>query len=248
MKFLVLVSSIIFLLACTVFGELLVKRLGRNIGTTLILTCLGVLLSGSFLRVLRGFAERTSTPRPRLGSFWGLGVGLAFGLLASLLSGLAFSWALGHHVDYSQFSDNFGLKALGNIFPAAVEETAFRAGVVHFVSAFFSPSLGLAAGSVPFGVIHFFGMLFGNPATIQHALGVSVAGLLLSLLYLRFGITAAVGCHWLWNTLCGSWVKALELPKSGGVQIFEGAWTTIIVLSALSFALWKTSRPACFSR
>lgn len=244
MKFLVLVSPVIFLLVCTVFSELLVKRLGRNVGTALILACLGLLLSSSFLRVLQRFAERTSTPRPRLGTFRGLGIGLTFGLLASLLSGLAFSWASGHHVDYSQFSDNFGLKALGNIFPAAVEEAAFRAGVVHFASAFYSPSLGLAAGSVPFGVIHFFGILFGNPVTIQHALGVSVAGLLLSLLYLRFGLTAAVGCHWLWNTFCGSWVKALQLPKSGGVQTFEGAWTTIIVLSALSFVLWKTSRPA----
>lgn len=244
MKFLILASSVIFLLACTAFSGLLVKLLGRDIRTALILACIGLLLSGSFLKVLRWFAERTSTPRPKRGSSWGLGIGLTFGFLASLLSGLAFSWTSGHHVDFSQFSDNLGLKALGNIFPAVVEETAFRGGVVHFVSTLFSPSLGLAAGSIPFGVIHFFGVLFGNPVTIQHALGVSMAGLLLSLLYLRFGLASAFGCHWFWNTLCGSWVKALALPQSGGVQTFEGAWTTIIVLFALSFALWNTSRPA----
>jgi membrane protease YdiL (CAAX protease family) len=144
MKFLILASSVIFLLACTAFSGLLVKLLGRDIRTALILACIGLLLSGSFLKVLQWFAERTSTPRPKLGSSWGLGIGLTFGFLASLLSGLAFSWTSGHHVDFSQFPDNLGLKALGNIFPAVVEETAFRGGVVHFVSTLFSPSLSIA--------------------------------------------------------------------------------------------------------
>ncbi len=164
-------------------------------------------------------------------------MGLCFGLGASLGSGILFSWAKNQPIVFSRLSEGLFLHAVGNIFPAAVEETAFRGGIVHFTSAYLNPTWGLVAGSVPFGVLHFFGRLFGNPVTLQHALGVSVAGLLLSLLYMKFGLVSAFGCHWVWNSLCGQWVKAMSLPRPGGVQAFEGSRTTAVVLVSLSLLL-----------
>ena len=114
---------------------------------------------------------------------------------------------------------------------------------MHFASVYWGSMWGVAAGSIPFGLIHIFGMFFGNPVTLQQVVGVSIAGGLLSLLYLRFGLISAIGCHWMWNSLCTQWVKVLGIPKQGGVQYIEGAWTTSIILGILYLLLLFFSRP-----
>ena len=91
-------------------------------------------------------------------------------------------------------------------------------------------TVGLMSGSLPFGLIHLVGRLLGKPVGVLHVIGVTAAGLLLSLAYLRFGLMFAIGVHWIWNSLCGTWVSIFGLPKNGGVQMIEGAWTTVLVL------------------
>lgn len=242
MKFAAFAAQIVFLLLATVFSELLVKKMGVRLVTVLLLAGAGLGFSALFLNALHWFAGRTHIPNPVMGTVTGLAAGLCIGLVASVVAGHALSWVSSFSIDYSQFGNEIGMKLVANVFPATVEETTFRGGIVHFVSAYLSPSAGIAAGSVPFGLIHFFGRLFGHPVTLQHAVGVSVAGALLSLLYLRFGLTAAFGCHWIWNALCGQWVKALGIPKQGGVQLIEGAWTTTIVLAALFLLVWALTQ------
>jgi len=234
-RMLAIVSSIVFVLGSSVVGEILRKWLGTTLYSMFLISGSGCLFSILFLKCLGRLARQTSIPKPNFGTLRGLVIGLCFGLGASLCSGISFSLINHQPIIFSSFWDGAFYRFVGNVFPASVEETAFRGGVVHFVSAYLNTTWGVVVGSVPFGALHFFGRLFGNPVTFQHALGVSVAGLLLSLLYLRFGLVSAFGCHWVWNALCIQWVKAMSLPSHGGAQMFEGAWTTTAVLVCLSF-------------
>ena len=115
-------------------------------------------------------------------------------------------------------------------------------GGLHLMELFHGPTLAFKDVA-----LQLVGRLFGHPIDLAHVIGVSLGGLLLAVLYLRLGLWAAVSCHWLWNTLCSTWVDVLSLPKKGGVQLFEGAWTTSAVLAATSallvWDLYRRGRP-----
>jgi membrane protease YdiL (CAAX protease family) len=187
---------------------------------------LGLVFSAFYLRINTWFANKTLVHKTVHGSIKDFAIGLIVGLLASLMAGHALAFMFDHSIDYSAFQVDLALNLTANIFPATIEEVAFRGGLVHFASAYWGPLVGLGSGSVPFGLLHLFGAVFGHPVTFQHVIGVSMAGLLLSLLYLRFGLLSAISCHWIWNVLCSQWVTVLRIPKRGGVQYIEGAWTT----------------------
>ena len=105
-----------------------------------------------------------------------------------------------------------------------------RAGVVHILHGLHGPWAGMAGGSLPFGLLHIFGRLFGNPVGVSLVIGTTASGLLLSILYLRFGFWAAFGCHWMWNSLARAWVMYAGITSRDGIQQFEGAPETVIVL------------------
>lgn len=164
-------------------------------------------------------------------------IGTFLGLLVSLSSGILFHFTNDAAENYSAFSKGLGRAAIANVSPAFLEEAGFRGGLVNGLLQWGGTTAGMIGGSVPFGLAHLAGrlqVLGGQPVGLLEVIGTTLAGLLLTLIYLRYGLWAAIGCHWAWNTLCGGWIRFLGLPKPGGVQAFEGAWTTSLVLLAVS--------------
>jgi membrane protease YdiL (CAAX protease family) len=173
--------------------------------------------------------KKTGAPAIRSGGWKGALLGLLAGFGVSLASGMLFSMTHGVSIDFHQVS-HVSLRFAVSIPSSVLEETAFRGGVVHFVATYFGGAWGLMAGSVPFGLLHLLNLFFGIPVDFSQMMGLFAAGLLLSLVYLRLGLIAAVEVHWIWNSLNGLWVGALALPSGTGQMIFEGAWTTTAVL------------------
>lgn len=164
----------------------------------------------------------------------GIAIGAALSLLAALLFVLAqrpvmCTWRVFYALPY---------RMMANVFPAAVEEWGFRAGVVHSLARLSGTPAALVGGSVPFGLAHLLGRVFGQPSAPMHILAAAFAGLLFSAAYLRCGLLFAVGMHWSWNSLVRCWADLFELDSRGGVQAFEGAWTTaLLTLGAAAFYL-----------
>lgn len=169
-------------------------------------------------------------------------LGIFTGIAISIVCGLGFGWYYGYHIDTSQLN-YIHYSTLSNISPAVVEELVFRAGIVNLVAQVAGTFAGLAAGSVPFGVIHFISIFFGQIVTVSQVVGATVAGLMLSLVYLRWGLLAAIGIHWAWNSLSWMWVKGYGLGNDG-MSAFEGSWVTIIVLGLACAFLLRINRPA----
>jgi membrane protease YdiL (CAAX protease family) len=191
---------------------------------------------------LRWIAALRGTRPPVLGGSRGMVYGAAVGLAASLGSALLFyAWKrptlaspLAPVLRPSRVISNAGV--------AAIEEAGFRAGVVHIATAAWGQLAGLLAGSIPFGVLHLLGFIFGRPPSLTHVISVSAAGWLLSLLYLQFGLTSAFACHWVWNSLASNLARAFQLPRRTGVMMFEGAWTTVLVLVILCVVIHRLAR------
>jgi membrane protease YdiL (CAAX protease family) len=187
---------------------------------------------GLFLIVVavRWIANRLQIIPPDITVWHPVAIGLAVGLLLSITCGLLFrllhgeptTAALGAAIEPANF-----LRSMG---PALIEEASMRAGVVHLLNGLSGPWAGLAGGSLPFGLLHIFGRIFGNPVGIALVIGTTASGLLLSILYLRFGFWSAFGCHWIWNSLAGAWVRYAGITSRDGMQQFEGAPETVIVL------------------
>lgn len=237
MRIIAVLFPVLFIIGTAILSELIIKKLDSACLRGAFLSGTGLLLAWLLYLALAYFSRQLKVDTVRFGNVSGLAVGLAIGLCASFLSGVLYWKLYGNTLSVEKLSQGLFFRTISNVFPASIEEMGFRGGVVGLVTSFFGQVWGLAAGSFPFGVLHFVGRFFGNPVTIQHAMGVSVAGLLLSLLYLRFGLFAAFGCHWIWNSLCGQWVEALSIPKPGGVQAFEGAWSTTAVLTIIAIFL-----------
>ena len=212
----------------------------QAVGTSMLAVAVGTAVAtvgalGILIILKRGSDAPAHFPPPRVGTFGGLLMGLALGMTASAAAGFLVS--MGADV---QPIDGFWRaitpeRILGMVNPAVLEEAAMRGGVVHILDARFGYLAGLTGGSLPFGVLHLAGALFGQPVSFAHVIGTAAAGLFLSLIYLRWGLLGAMACHWIWNVLAGPWTVALGLEGRGGTIAFEGAWQTTVVLLALSF-------------
>jgi len=185
-------------------------------------------------------------------SLAGLGVGLGTGLILSVSCGLLFHHQYGTASAAPIAASLDPSRALRNIGPALLEEASMRAGVVYLLNGLNGAWAGLAGGSIPFGLLHLFGRLFGNPVDFAHVIGTTASGLLLSILYLRFGFWAAFGCHWVWNSLAVTWVRYAGVELPGGVQEFEGSVGTVLLLILACLCLmtfgdrgWLTRTPDC---
>ena len=173
---------------------------------------------------------------PLFGKIYFLFIGGGLGLLSSLLCGTLFFFV--HKPQISPFF-NVGhllLQILGNLFPAIVEEMGVRGGLVNVLSATVNNTVGILGGSLFFGFIHLVGRFFGNPVNLSHVLGYSIGGLLLTLIYMRYGLFCAVGWHCIWNALLNTWTKTFNLGF-GGTQNFETTWTTSLILCIISVPL-----------
>jgi uncharacterized protein len=226
---LIFVPSVI-MVVWSVLGEVLLKSVSDLYMKTLILAVTGILGGICLFLIIKFFSRKTNIGPTNIGSWSSLLFGCFAGLVISLTSGYLFYATKQPATDFTKYSNKIGPRFIGNVSPAIIEEIAFRGGVVHAVTSFWGKGLGLLSGSVPFGLIHLVGRLLGKPIGLWHVIGVTSAGLLLSIAYLRFGLLFVIGVHWIWNSLCGVWVSIFELPRNGGVQIIEGAWTTVLVL------------------
>lgn len=80
---------------------------------------------------------------------------------------------------------------------SAVEELIFRAGLLGLGERLVGFIPALVVSSVLFSLSHSFPMRIPWRATVN----ITLIGLLLGIIYWRFGIWAAVGVHWGWNGL-----------------------------------------------
>lgn len=239
------VLPIVVVLVSTIFIESVSKQLA-SVPTlrAVLVASTGVAFTVGFLSLNGTMSKLCLIPGPLIGGIRGIVAGLSIGLAASILSGFLFVTFSGTG-NWASFGTGLPLRLLGNVYPAGIEEAGFRAGIVHFLNHFFGQGTALAGGSLPFGIIHLFGRVFGNPVDFQHVVGASAAGLLLSALYLRFGFIAAFFCHWIWNSMARSWVNAAGGATPNGLQRFEGAWSTTLVLLLLAvplLVLWRAEQ------
>ncbi len=222
----------------SVFGEISLKAIENLYIKFSLLALGGVAVSYGLTLVIKYFSAKTHISQMNFGNWKALLIGCALGLVVSLLSGYLFHVTQNPDTDFGRLTEGIGPRFIGNISPAVIEEVVFRGGIVHSVTVLWGEGLGLASGSIPFGLIHLIGRLLGKPVGLWHVLGVTAAGLLLSVAYLKFGLLFAIGVHWIWNSLCGTWVTVFGLPKYNGVQMIEGAWTTVLVLLCFTVILF----------
>lgn len=182
------------------------------------------------LKMVSWLARYAGISQPRLGGLNASVVGLVVGLGVSLASGTLFQEVNQRSFDQQIFFQKLSLSMLIAVSPATVEEATFRYGVVHGTAVLAGPVWAGVAGSIPFAFGHLIDLAFGRTISAAQIWGIVLAGLLLSVLYLQFGLLAAIGCHWVWNSLASPWVYGLSLPVSSGISDFEGAWTTDFVL------------------
>ncbi len=202
----------------------------------------GIIFSIFLVKVVIKLFEKNKLQKPLIGNLRGFFIGLFVGITVSAFSGFLFQLVFSQSPDLSHFFSNYFNRLLGNITPAATEEIAFRFSLVHMISSLYNPAAAMLAGSVPFGLIHLIGRFFGQEVGPMHVIAVSLAGLLLSLVYLRYGLLAAIGCHLMWNSLSIQWVEAYALDLKSGSIKFESASTTIAVLIVVNIFLFLSQR------
>jgi membrane protease YdiL (CAAX protease family) len=94
-------------------------------------------------------------------------------------------------------------------------------------------------GAIPFGLLHLLNFASGDQIQWNYILGTTLAGLFLSLIFLRHGLMAAILAHYLWNVLASLSVEVFQIPQEvleGG----RGTYSALVVLCIwLSISLRK---------
>lgn len=174
---------------------------------------------------------------PRLGSPWGLLLGLGIGTALTVCCVIAMGFVEGYSFSIHQPSRFTLLRWPVQQIPAAcMEETFTRGGTVHFLASFFGPGWAYLGGSVPFALIHFWFARFRWP----FFLGLSSAGFMLSAVYIKHGLLAAIGVHFAWNVLSRLLIEMLDW-KVGTIAL-ESAWSTTAILSCATLGIVGISR------
>jgi membrane protease YdiL (CAAX protease family) len=235
-----LIAPILLVLVFTFLGEVLRTQV-RGAAQPLLYAASGVTGAVVIHRVTAWAASRTLVAPPRWGTAPHALLGLLIGVVVSVAAALLFWWTRAPELDLGAMRNRLLERLTANVGPAALEEAGFRGGLVHLLTAFFGPAAGLVGGSVPFGLAHLFGLLLGRHVGAGIVIGTGAAGLLLSLVYVRFGLIAAFAAHLSWNVLAGSWAQAFGMQR-GGIEALEGAWTTSLVLLAAAILLFLTGR------
>lgn len=224
--------------------HLLAQQMDPGVTRAAVNATLGVAISAAVYFIIRNSSINLALAPMKIGDFSSFGWGLFLGLAISFGSGIGFGLANGHSLNFGNLSTNLHINVLANTFPALCEEFVFRGGIVETTVQLFGKTAGLAAGSAPFGILHVFGRLFGNPVTASQVLGISLAGLMLSLVYLKFGILGAFACHLTWNSLVSGWIKVYGLTDKAAISSLEGSWVTCIALALACTVLlcrWRTN-------
>lgn len=121
--------------------------------------------------------------------------------------------------------------------PALIEEVGFRFGIVVFALGFFGFFPAIIAGSIPFGLLHIMNFISGLPIDWLYIIGTSVAGLFLTLLFLNYGLAAAIIAHYSWNVLASVTANIFKISQ---VEI-EGSLSTLAILTLFSCWLYYSA-------
>jgi membrane protease YdiL (CAAX protease family) len=218
------------MLVFTIAMELLVSVLDGIWLKSVVASIFGIIGFAIIIMTVRQISFRLQIPGPVIAGWHSAAIGLMVGSLLSVTCGVIFYITHGESTTTSLIVIIQPSKFLRNLGPAFIEEASMRAGVVHILNGMHGTWAGLAGGSVPFGLLHLFGRLFGNSVGISLVIGTTASGLLLSILYLRFGFWSAFNCHWIWNSLARSWVAYAGITTKDGIQQFEGATATVMIL------------------
>ena len=229
-RYLWILVPVILMLALTIAMEFLASATDNVWARGIVAGAIGVVGLFVILTTVRWIASRLQISAPNVTAWHNVAIGLAVGLLLSVTCGLVFRFLHGDSATTTFFAAIHPAGFLRNLGPALIEEASMRAGVVHLLNGLYGPWVGMAGGSLPFGLLHVFGRLFGNEVGVSLVIGTTASGLLLSILYLRFGFWAAFACHWIWNSLARAWVMYAGITSQDGIQQFEGAPETVIVL------------------
>jgi membrane protease YdiL (CAAX protease family) len=222
LQFALFVTSIVWFLA----ADTVASRAARGISERFSLDATRPLLTSAFLlfllavgfSILQAIAKRQSSLREVLGlpkrptslQEWGLGAALGWGLLVFAVLPMALAGTL--HIQLWTQPRAFGLLLLNLATLAAaalVEEIAFRGYPYRRLIESLGPVAATITMSLFFGLLHVF-----NPgATWTSTLVTMLAGLVLSLAWLRtHGLWLGWGFHFAWNASMG---VLFGLPISG---------------------------------
>lgn len=157
--------------------------------------------------------------------------GLIYGIIAILTSVSFILWGSDWRVENLSMS-NIVNQLLFQIRPAVIEEVGFRYGIVVFALVFFGRTSALIVGAVPFGILHLLNFISGQPIYWEYIFCTAVAGLFLTLVFLRHGLGAAILAHYTWNVCAAVFSEVLKIPQ----ERIEGGSATFAVLVGL--CLW----------
>ncbi len=256
MKIIRYLNIFVFPFVIMIIGSYFLQQLIHEISPRLLRSSIysgfGLLICiGIFFLISRSLYKLSMKPM-LIGGLSSLLYGLLIGLAVSFFSGIGFGLVKGYSFNFANLLLEFHLKLLGNSFPALCEEIIFRGGIVEGTMQLFGKWVGLAAGSITFGVLHVVGIFFGNSVTVSQILGISLAGLMLSLVYLRFGILGSFACHLMWNSLVSGWIKVYGITDKDAVSTLEGSWVTCFVLATaclmLHLNLTRVHRRSIFAK
>lgn len=168
----------------------------------------------------------------------GFRYGFIFGFIAFLLSLVLF---IANHKFLGPVGIEYKVvlsRILFEVRPAILEEIGFRFGLAFFAFHFYGHFAAIVIGSIPFGLLHLLNFISGDPIQWDYIIGTSVAGLFLTLVFLRFNLAAAITTHFTWNVF----VVLASIAFSFNQQHLEAAPSTQAVLLLLSFSLLRYSK------
>ena len=170
-RYLWITVPVILMLAFTIAMESLVSTADNVWFRGLVAGATGVVGFVVIFTAVRWISSRLQIPAPIVTGWRGLVTGLAVGLVLSVTCGLIFSFLHGESVAITFSSAIQPAGFLRNLGPAFIEEASMRAGVVHILNGLNGSWAAMAGGSLPFGLLHVFGRLFGNPVGISLVVG-----------------------------------------------------------------------------
>ena len=227
-------------------GEILLDIIGQRMSPGLLRSStnagLGVAVSILIYFIVRYFLKAVALKTPLVGNLSSLVIGLFIGVFVSVVSGVGYGLLNGYQLQFENFFTDVHFKALVNVFPALSEEIVFRGSIVNAIIQLAGNAWGIAAGSIPFGILHLLGVLFGNTVTISQIFGISFAGMMLSLVYVNFGVCGAFACHLVWNSLVTGWIKVYGIEDKAAISSLEGSWVTctaLLITSILLAFAWR---------
>lgn len=243
--FVIYVLSFILMFAGSISLQWITQNFELGVLKASIYAVLGLIISLGIYFVVRFSLKKLNKELIQIGNLKSLFIGLLIGFLVSFSSGIGFGLYMHYPLQFSNILSNLHINTLASVYPSLCEEVVFRGGIVNLTAQLFGIIPGVAAGSIPFGIIHILGSFFGQSVTFYQIVGISLAGAMLSLMYLRFGLLASFACHLVWNSFVGGWIKVYGITDKSAISAFEGSWITCLVLliccAALSFNLYSSS-------